>query len=64
VIGDKIVAAIQGTLEPELAEIWRWRSDEEVRDAIGGDGEFVSCEDGSRSGPRGMVLEEEMKRTR
>ncbi|KIW94030.1 uncharacterized protein Z519_05346 [Cladophialophora bantiana CBS 173.52] len=66
VIGDKIVAAIQGTLEPELAQIWRWRSEEDLRDTIkrGGDsgGEFTGCEDGSRAGPKGMVLEEEMQR--
>ncbi|OAG35585.1 hypothetical protein AYO21_10261 [Fonsecaea monophora] len=64
VIGDKIVAAIQGRLEPELAHIWRWRSPEDLREEVmknGGD-EFIACEDGSRAGRKGMILDEEMKR--
>ncbi|KIW23775.1 uncharacterized protein PV07_11952 [Cladophialophora immunda] len=69
VIGDKIVAAIQGTLEPALAQIWSWRSQEDLCGMIksggdGGDGgeEFTACEDGSRAGRKGMLLDEEMRR--
>jgi sarcosine oxidase/L-pipecolate oxidase len=68
VIGEKIVAAIEGKVEPELAEIWRWRSEEELKEVIRreGDGgeEFITCADGSRGGPKGMLLSEEMKRKR
>lgn len=67
VIGDKIVAAIENRLEPELAEVWRWRSEEELLEVIrqGGNGdEFIACEDGSRAGRKGLVLEEEMNRTK
>ncbi|KIX99922.1 uncharacterized protein Z520_04559 [Fonsecaea multimorphosa CBS 102226] len=68
VIGDKIVAAISGTLEPQLAKIWRWRSREDLRREMkdgGEDGEeFTGCEDGSRAGRKGMVLDEEMQRRR
>ncbi|OAP59309.1 hypothetical protein AYL99_06607 [Fonsecaea erecta] len=64
VIGDRIVAAIQGTLEPELAQIWRWRSPEDLKkEMINSDEEeFTACEDGSRAGRKGMLLEEEMQR--
>ncbi|EXJ87731.1 hypothetical protein A1O1_04656 [Capronia coronata CBS 617.96] len=59
VIGNKIVDAVQGTLNPELAREWRWRTDAELA-AAGFSKDFISCEDGSRAGPRGMILEEEM----
>ncbi|ETI25601.1 hypothetical protein G647_02375 [Cladophialophora carrionii CBS 160.54] len=67
VIGDKIVAAMEGKVEPELAEIWRWRSEEELKEVIRRQGEgeeFIACADGSRGGPKGMLLAEEMKRKR
>ena len=68
VIGEKIVAAIEKTLEPEFAGIWRWRSEEELKEVVrsGGDGEeeFIACVDGSRGGRKGMVLGEEMKRSK
>ncbi|EXJ57363.1 hypothetical protein A1O7_07710 [Cladophialophora yegresii CBS 114405] len=67
VIGDKIVAAIEGKVEPELAEIWRWRSEDELKEVMrsqGGGEEFIACADGSRGGPKGMLLAEEMKRKR
>ncbi len=67
VIGDKILAAIEKRVEPELADIWRWRSEEELKEVIRGglDGgeEFIACADGSRSGRKGMILAEEMKRS-
>lgn len=53
-IGDKIVDAVEGKLEADLKEIWRWKEDA-VPD-------FVGCDDGSRAGPRGMFLDEEMAR--
>ncbi|KIW10655.1 hypothetical protein PV08_11619 [Exophiala spinifera] len=61
VIGDKIVDAIEGNLDPVYAREWRWRCDEELQ-KLYGPGPFTSCEDGSRSGSRGMVLEEELAR--
>ncbi|KAL2431392.1 Amino acid oxidase imqH [Exophiala dermatitidis] len=61
VIGDKIVDAIQGTLDPELAKEWRWRTDAEVA-ATGVVQDFIGCEDGSRAGPKGMILEQELAR--
>ncbi len=58
-IGDKIVDAIQGKLDPELAKEWRWRSEDELARLVGPEG-FISCEDGSRAGRVGMLLDEEM----
>jgi sarcosine oxidase/L-pipecolate oxidase len=63
VIGDKIVDALQGKLDPQLAEIWRWRTDEELQQETAGE-EFLGCDDGSRAGRKGMILDEEAKRTR
>ncbi|KAJ9610326.1 hypothetical protein H2200_005103 [Cladophialophora chaetospira] len=68
VIGEKIVAAIEKRVEPELAEIWRWRSEEELKEVIrnmadGGD-EFIACADGSRGGKIGMILSEEIRRSK
>lgn len=51
VLGDKIVSAIEGKLEEELAGLWRWPSEKVLP--------FRGCEDGSRMGDREMVLEEE-----
>jgi len=61
VIGDKIVDALQGKLEPELAALWRWRTEEELRADTDGD-EFLGCDDGSRAGRKGMILAEEAMR--
>ena len=48
VLGEQIVARIEGRLDPGLSELWRWRSEEEcARDWLG-EG------DASRGGPRGM----------
>lgn len=52
VIGDKIVDAIEGTLEPDLQHAWRWREETYPN--------LQTCDDGSRAGPRGMVLDEEL----
>ena len=54
VLGDKIVAGIEGRLERELAYLWRWREQNVIP--------FNGTEDGSRCGLRGMVLEEEWKK--
>ncbi len=50
-LGDQIVAALEGTLEPELRELWRWRGDGEAVEEV-----FETAGDGSRGGPRGMSL--------
>lgn len=56
VLGGKIVEALEGNLEAELAALWRWP-------VVGGKERvplpFRGCEDGSRMGERGMVLEVE-----
>ena len=54
IIGEKIADAVEGTLQPDLKESWRWK------EAAAPD--FVGCDDGSRAGPRGMLLDEELKR--
>lgn len=54
VLGDKIVAAVEGVLEEELAALWRWPREQVLP--------FRGCEDGSRMGDREMVLEEEWKK--
>jgi sarcosine oxidase/L-pipecolate oxidase len=51
VIGEKIVDAIEGTLDTELKKIWEWREKDEW-----GEG------DGSRGGPKGMQWEEELEK--
>ena len=53
VLGEKIVDAVEGKLEDELKDLWRWRE--------GRRGEWVT-EDGSRGGRKGMRWEEEMAR--
>ena len=55
VLGEKIVDAIEGRLERELAELWAL-----PRRGVEG---FTGTEDGSRGGRRGMVLREEMQRS-
>ncbi|KAK4949836.1 hypothetical protein LTR10_011678 [Elasticomyces elasticus] len=59
VIGDRIVDAIENKLEPKLAHEWRWRSDEDLQPLYQPEG-FTACEDGSRAGRKGMLLDEEM----
>ena len=56
VIGERIVDGIEGRLDPDLKESWKWP--EPVADS-----DFTGCDDGSRSGPRGMILEDEMAKT-
>lgn len=52
VIGERILDALEGKLDPELRQAWSWRKERVV--------DFHSCEDGSRAGPRRMDLEEEL----
>lgn len=54
IIGAKIADAVEGTLQPDLKESWQWKA------AAAPD--FVGCDDGSRAGPRGMLLNNELKR--
>ncbi|OJD27927.1 hypothetical protein ACJ73_00673 [Blastomyces percursus] len=61
VLGEKIVDAVQGRLEHELRELWRWPS--AVGGTKGDDPEtapVVWTEDGSRSGPKGLILMDEL----
>lgn len=79
VLGDYIVDAIEGHLDPEYLDLWTWPRDEQLRKdhGLGGslDGSeravdsapgseglhaFLECKDGSRGGPRGMILSEEL----
>jgi sarcosine oxidase / L-pipecolate oxidase len=53
ILGEKIVDAIEGQLETELQHAWRWREE-----AAGAD--CYACEDGSRAGPRDMILDDEL----
>lgn len=55
IIGDKVVSALEGSLEPELGELWKWP-------AAMSRAEFDGTEDGSRSGRKGLVLGEELER--
>ncbi|KAF9889130.1 hypothetical protein FE257_007619 [Aspergillus nanangensis] len=53
VLGDKIVDAMEGSLDKELREMWAWPTP--VDEAT-----FHGTEDGSRSGPKGLKLKEEI----
>ena len=55
VVGEKVVDALEGRLDGELGDLWRFRTPCEG---------FDGCEDGSRGGRRGMRLEEELDRGR
>lgn len=56
VLGEKIVDAVEGGLEKDLAGLWAW-----PRRGVEG---FTGTEDGSRGGRRGMILREEMQMSR
>ena len=55
IIGEKIVDGIEGKLETDLRTSWAWPK------AVPN---FCECEDGSRAGAKGMILEQEMARSR
>jgi hypothetical protein len=56
ILGDKVVDALEGTLDRELAELWKWP-------AAMSKAEFDGTEDGSRSGQKGLLLMQELART-
>lgn len=57
VIGDKIVDALEGTLDPALQKLWAWPAEPGAME-----GGVVYTEDGSRSGAKGLRLREELAR--
>ncbi|KAL2810686.1 FAD dependent oxidoreductase [Aspergillus granulosus] len=57
VIGDKVVDALEGTLAPELRDLWAWP---EAVDET----QFEGTEDGSRSGAKKLLLLEELAKTK
>lgn len=60
VLGRYILDAIEGNLDPEYKEMWRWPEDGEVRKRFADGSDFQECLDGSRGGPQGMLLAEEL----
>ncbi|KAI2012947.1 hypothetical protein LOZ39_001027 [Ophidiomyces ophidiicola] len=58
VIGDKVLDAIEGKLDANLKELWAWPASP----SSATNGTPVVCEDGSRSGLKGMILKDEMSR--
>ena len=56
VIGEKILAAIERRLDPELKNLWSWRAQAAEN--------FISTDDGSRAGQEGMLLDNEMSKSR
>ncbi len=57
VIGDKVVDALEGKLDPELRELWQWP---EAMD----EDNFEGTEDGSRSGSKRLLLMEELAKSK
>ena len=53
VIGQKIVACVEGRCAPEFKEKWAWPKDAVID---------VVTEDGSRGGRPGMVLDTELRK--
>ncbi|KAJ5211778.1 uncharacterized protein N7498_003424 [Penicillium cinerascens] len=60
VIGDKVVDAMEGSLDPELQKMWAWT--EVTTPAANVDDLFDG--DGSRSGDRNPILKDELAKTR
>lgn len=75
ILGTYIVDAIERNLDPEFDALWKWEAhlnvggEEKVTAAAVGcerdelSDEFIECKDGSRGGPKGLVLAEELERT-
>ncbi|KAF7715684.1 Uncharacterized protein PECH_001562 [Penicillium ucsense] len=59
VIGDKIVDALEGTLEPELRDMWTWTEPVSAEAAT----DVIPDGDGSRSGARDSILKDELAKT-
>lgn len=57
VIGDKIVDALEGTLDSELSKMWKWP------EVAVPDGEDFNG-DGSRSGEKRAILKDELVKTK
>lgn len=55
-IGEKIVDAVEGRLEHELKELWKWKEEASLA--------FDGADDGTRGGRRGMILQKEHLRRR
>lgn len=79
VLGDYIVDAVEGRLDPVYRKLWAWPSNEKLEkefglaesgqeaiDVASGTSKelhaFHECKDGSRGGPKGMILGEELKK--
>ena len=64
VIGDKILDAIEGKLDPDLQKLWAWPENPLVETDKDGKEKpaVVWTEDGSRSGVKGLILAEELAR--
>ncbi|OAX77979.1 hypothetical protein ACJ72_07717, partial [Emergomyces africanus] len=63
VLGEKIVDAIQGCLDPELQELWTWpilSSPPSSDYSAATTPPVVWTEDGSRSGAKGLILRDEL----
>jgi sarcosine oxidase/L-pipecolate oxidase len=60
VIGDKVVDALEGTLEPGFRDLWTWN---EVM-APGAATDDIFDGDGSRSGARDLILKDELAKTK
>lgn len=60
-MGEKVVDALEGRLDSDLKRLWSWSATTTNSTDENG---VVWTEDGSRSGPRGMILEKEMARTK
>lgn len=60
VIGDKVVDAMEGSLDPELQKLWSWT--EVMTPAANADDLFDG--DGSRSGNRNPILKDELAKSR
>lgn len=57
-LGDQIVDALEGKLDKELHELWKWPEIRPQQDGAGAG--HVVTKDGSRSGKIGMVLRDEL----
>ncbi|KAI9929161.1 hypothetical protein MW887_001565 [Aspergillus wentii] len=57
VIGDKVVDALEGTLESGLCDLWAWPAPQDSA-------AFDGTEDGSRSGAKGLLLMEELAKSK
>ncbi|CAI7678657.1 unnamed protein product [Penicillium manginii] len=62
VLGDKVVDAMEGNLDPELQKLWEWT--EANTPAPGTNMDDLFDGDGSRSGARNSNLQEELAKTR